>query len=70
MNPESIEIEDPEELEKMEEMWSKMFQRIVDEGKWIFLSIQQVYITAIWTRLGPLIRFDQTELEKVLKNVL
>ena len=28
-----MEIEDPEELEKMEEMWSKMFQRIVDEGK-------------------------------------
>ena len=25
-------IEDPAELEKMEEMWSKMFQRITDDG--------------------------------------
>ena len=39
VNPESMEIEDPEELEKMEEMWSKMFQRIVDEGKLVQLVV-------------------------------
>ena len=33
VNPDAAdELEDPEELEKMEEMWTKMFKRIADEG--------------------------------------
>ena len=41
-------IEDPAELEKMEEMWSKMFQRITDEGMSCQIFLLNYLITVMF----------------------
>ena len=45
VNPDAAdELEDPEELEKMEEMWTKMFKRIADEGTFFVEAIEPFYL--------------------------